>query len=67
MKVVSIKNMFVEDYAQWLYDNKQPFLGREFCIERNNMLYMPLSIAKELGYDILDKWIEEIENGLDLY
>lgn len=29
MKVVSIKNMFVEDYARWLYDNKQPFLGRE--------------------------------------
>lgn len=67
MKAVSIKNMFIEDYAQWLYDYKQPFLGREMCIDHKHMLYMPLSVAKELGYSILDEWVEEIENGFDLY
>lgn len=61
MKVVSIRNMFVEDYAQWLYDYDMIFLGRDKCIDRNHMLYMPLDVAKELGYSILDEWIEEIE------
>ena len=34
--------------------------GREMCIDHKHMLYMPLSVAKELGYSILDKWVEEI-------
>lgn len=37
------------------------FLGRDKCIDHNHMLYMPLDVAKELGYSILDEWIEEIE------
>lgn len=32
-----------------------------------NMLYVPLSVAKELGYSILDEWVEEVYNGFDLY
>lgn len=61
MKAVSIKNMFVDDYAQWLYDYKKPFLGSDKCIDHNRMLYMPLDVAIELGYDILPYWIEEID------
>lgn len=53
MKAVSIKNMFVDDY-------EMPFLGRDKCIDHNHTLYMPLDVAYELGYEILDKWIEEI-------
>lgn len=60
MKVVSIKNMFVEDYADWLYDYEQPFLGRDKCIDLNHTLYMPLDVAEELGYKILDSRVEEI-------
>lgn len=60
MKAVSIKNMLVDDYAEWLYDYEMPFLGRDKCIDRNHTLYMPLDVAYELGYCILDKWIEEI-------
>lgn len=41
MKAVSIKNMFVEDYAEWLYDYEMPFLGRDKCIDHNHTLYMP--------------------------
>lgn len=37
-----------------------PFLGRDKCIDHNHTLYMPLDVAYELGYDILDKWVEEI-------
>lgn len=61
MKVVSIRNMFVDSYAEWLYDYKKPFLGRDKCVDHNHMLYMPLDVAKELGYSILDEWIEEVE------
>lgn len=61
MKVVSIRNMFVDSYAEWLYDYKKPFLGRDKCVDYNHMLYMPLDVAKELGYSILDEWIEEVE------
>lgn len=61
MKVVSIRNMFVDSYAEWLYDYKKPFLGRDKCVDHNHMLYMPLGVAKELGYSILDEWIEEVE------
>ena len=60
MKAVSIKNMFVEDYAEWLYDYEMPFLGRDKCIDNNYTLYMPLDVACELGYSILDNWVEEI-------
>lgn len=60
MKAVSIKNMFVEDYAEWLYDYEMPFLGRDKCIDHNHTLYMPLDVACELGYSILDNWVEEI-------
>lgn len=60
MKAVSIKNMFLEDYSEWLYDYEMPFLGRDKCIDHNHTLYMPLDVAYELGYDILDKWVEEI-------
>lgn len=61
MKVVSIRNMFVDSYAEWLYDYKKPFLGRDKCVDHNHMLYMPLDVAKELGYSILDEWIEEVK------
>lgn len=60
MKVVALRNMLIYEHAVSLEYTCAPFVGREFCIERGNMLYMPVNVAKELGYSILDEWIEEI-------
>ena len=60
MKVVALRNLLIYEHAVSLEYTGAPFVGREFCIERGNRLYMPINVANELGYSILDEWIEEI-------
>ena len=60
MKVIDTRKMFTIDYLQYLKDEDEKFYGQERCINIDDVLYMPLEAAVDIGYSICDNWIEEV-------
>lgn len=60
MKVVDTRKMFTISYLRYLKNEDEKFYGQDSCIIIDGVLYMPLEVATNLGYSILDKWIEEV-------
>lgn len=60
MKVVPVEKIFTKDYLEHLKENNAQFHGQNKCRVINDKLYMGFITARNIGYNILDCWIEEI-------
>lgn len=60
MKVVPVEKIFTKDYLESLKENNDYFYGQDKCRVINNTLYMGLITARNIGYNILEQWIEDI-------
>ena len=59
MQVVSLKKLVGKARAKEAENPEEPFWGRKYVIVIDDMLYFPVDVAIELGYNVLSHWIEE--------